>query len=270
MPVSDVNGAELYWERTGSGPRLLFCNGSGLTLANSRPLRDPFADGFDLLAWDYRGFGRSGPVSGPYTMADVAADMAALLELAGWDTCRLAGVSYGGMVALEFAVTSPGRVERLSLNCTSAGGAGGSSYPLQKLLELPENERVAAGLKVVDSRWDERWLAAHPADRALAEGLAAAMAGGPDKPDPAEAHARKAQMQARTGHDVWDRLDRITCPTLVAYGRYDGIAPEKNSQAIASRIRGSELRGYEGGHGFLLQDPAAMPDVVAFLQAPPS
>jgi 3-oxoadipate enol-lactonase len=266
MPVSDVNGAELYWERTGSGPRLLFCNGSGLTLANSQPLRDPFAGGFDLLAWDYRGFGRSEPVSRPYSMADIAADMAALLELVGWDTCRLVGVSFGGMVAQEFAVTSPERVECLSLNCTSAGGAGGSSYPLHKLLELPENERVAAGLKVVDSRWDERWLDAHPPDRALAEG----MAGGADTPDSAEAHARKAQMEARAGHDVWDRLDRITCPTLVAYGRYDGIAPEKNSQAIASRIGGSELRGYEGGHAFLLQDPAAIPEVVTFLQAPTS
>jgi len=266
MPVSEVNGVELYWERSGSGPRLLFCNGSGLTLAGTEPLRAPFADGFDLLAWDYRGFGQSPPVSGSYTMADVAGDAAALLELAGWDTCRLIGVSYGGMVAQEFAVSSPERVECLALNCTSAGGAGGSSYPLQKLLGLPEKERVAKGVKVVDSRWDESWLDAHPTDRALAQALAGSMAGRPDMPA-AEAGARRAQLEARAGHDVWDRLDRITCPTLVAYGRYDGIAPKENSEAISSRIRGSELRGYEGGHGFLLQDPAASSDVVEFLQA---
>jgi 3-oxoadipate enol-lactonase len=131
---------------------LLFCNGSGQTLASSQPLRARSTASFDLRAWDYRGFGQSTPVSGSYSIADVAADMAALLELAGWDRCRMVGISYGGMVAQEFAVTNPERVERLGLNCTSSGGAGGSSYPLQKLLELPENERLVQGLKVVDSR----------------------------------------------------------------------------------------------------------------------
>ena len=82
--------------------------------------------------------------------------------------------------------------------------------------------------------------------------------------------AYTAQLEARAGHDVWDRLDAITCPALVGYGNYDGIAPADNSAAIASRIRGSELRGYEGGHLFLFQDPAAIPDFEAFLQAPSS
>jgi hypothetical protein len=43
MPVGRVNGVELYWEQRGSGPRLLFCNGSGLALQNVRPLLDPLA-----------------------------------------------------------------------------------------------------------------------------------------------------------------------------------------------------------------------------------
>jgi 3-oxoadipate enol-lactonase len=239
MPAGHVNGVELYWERRGSGPRLLFCNGSGTTLQAVRPLLDLVAAKFDLLAWDYRGLGRSGPLTGPYT-------------------------SFGGMVAQEFAVTNPERVERLALACTSAGGGGGSSYPLQKLQQLPPEERAAAQLALADSRWNEGWLTAHPADRALAEGLAA---GGQNQRDPAAA-ARTAQLEARAGHDVWDRLGAITCPTLVAYGNYDGIAPAPNSAAIASRIRGAELRGYEGGHLFLIQDPAALPEVEAFLQAP--
>ena len=267
MPVELVNGVELYWEQRGSGPRLLFCNGSGLTLQDVRPLLDPLTASFDLLAWDYRGFSRSAPVMRPYTMADVAADAAGLLEIAGWESCRVIGVSFGGMVAQEFAVTNPGRVERLALACTSAGGEGGSSYPLQKLLELPREQRVAAELKLADSRWDQRWLEAHPADRAIAERLTAA---GQDQQDPAAVAARAAQLQAREGHDVWDRLGAITCPALVGYGNYDGIAPVRNSTSIASRIRGAELRGYEGGHGFLFQDPAAFPAFIAFLQAPSS
>jgi pimeloyl-ACP methyl ester carboxylesterase len=106
MPVDHVNGVELYWEQRGSGPRLLFCNGSGTTLQAVRPLLDLVAARFDLLAWDYRGLGRSVPVTGPYTMADLAADAAGLLEVAGWDICRVLGVSFGGMVAQEFAVTN--------------------------------------------------------------------------------------------------------------------------------------------------------------------
>src|SRR5215470_8781238 len=258
MPVGHVNGVELYWERSGSGPRLLFCNGSGTTLQVVRPLLDSFARRFDLLAWDYRGLGRSVPLTGPYAMADVAADAAGLVEIAGWDTCRVLGVSFGGMVAQELAVTNPERVERLALACTSAGGDGGSSYPLQKLQQLPPG----AQLKLADSRWDERWLEAHPADRALAEGLTAA---GQNQQDPAAAAALAAQLEARAGHDVWDRLDAITCPTLVGYGNYDGIAPPQNSAAIASRIRGAELNGYDGGHLFLIQDPAALPEFEAFL-----
>jgi len=266
MPAGQVNGVELYWEQRGSGPRLLFCNGSGTTLRAVRPLLDLVAARFDLLAWDYRGLGRSVPLTGPYTMADLAADVAGLLEIAGWDACRVLGVSFGGMVAQEFAVTHPERVERLALACTSAGGGGGSSYPLQKLQQLPPGERAAAQLKLADSRWDERWLEAHPADRALAGGLTAA---GQDQPDPAAAAARMAQLQARAGHDVWDRLGAITCPALVGYGHYDQIAPSQNSTAIASRIGGAELRGYDGGHLFLFQDPAALPEFEAFLQAPP-
>jgi 3-oxoadipate enol-lactonase len=266
VPVDHVNGVELYWEHRGSGPRLLFCNGSGTTLQTVRPLLDLFADKFDLLAWDYRGVGRSVPLTGPYAMADLAADAAGLLEIGGWDTCRVLGVSFGGMVAQEFAVTNPERVERLALACTSAGGGGGSSYPLQQLQGRPPEERAAAELTLADSRWDERWLEAHPGDRALAERLTAAQ----DQEDPAAVRAHQAQLEARAGHDVWDRLDAIACPTLVGYGDYDRIAPAQNSIAIASRVRETELRGYEGGHLFFFQDPAALPEFEAFLQAPSS
>ena len=43
MPVDHVNGVELYWEQSGGGPRLLFCNGSGTTLQGIRPLLDSLA-----------------------------------------------------------------------------------------------------------------------------------------------------------------------------------------------------------------------------------
>jgi 3-oxoadipate enol-lactonase len=55
----------------------------------------------------------------------------------------------------------------------------------------------------------------------------------------------------------------------LATANYDGIAPVQNSAAIVSHVGGAELRGYEGGHLFLFQDPSALPEFEAFLQAPP-
>jgi pimeloyl-ACP methyl ester carboxylesterase len=52
---------------------------------------------------------------------------------------------------------------------------------------------------------------------------------------------------------------------LITAGRFDGIAPLANSQAIAERIPNSTLNVYEGGHPFLSQDRQAMRDIRAFL-----
>jgi len=75
----------------------------------------------------------------------------------------------------------------------------------------------------------------------------------------------RGQMEARSHHDVYDRLAKITCPTFVASGRYDGIAPLANGEAIAAQIPGSELHVYEGGHMFVAQDRAAFPEILEFL-----
>ena len=118
MPAVVANGIELYYERRGSGPRLLFFNGSGATLASSAPLIWSFADRFDVVAHDQRGLGRTAIPPGPYTMADYARDAAALLDHLGWAACRVIGVSFGGMVAQELAVTWPaaGRAPRARLH----------------------------------------------------------------------------------------------------------------------------------------------------------
>jgi pimeloyl-ACP methyl ester carboxylesterase len=73
------------------------------------------------------------------------------------------------------------------------------------------------------------------------------------------------QLAARRHHDVWDRLDRIACPTLVAAGRYDGLAPLSNSEAIAFRVPDATLRVYEGGHVFVVQDRSAMEATIDYL-----
>ena len=159
IPKTTANGIGLYYERSGSGARLLFLNGSGSTLATSALLIAPFAGRFDVVAHDQRGLGRTDIPPGPYSMADYAADALALLDTVGWDTCRVVGVSFGGMVAQELAVTAPERVERLALCCTSPGGVGGASYPLQELAALPVDERAAVGTRLLDTRFDAEWFA---------------------------------------------------------------------------------------------------------------
>ena len=158
-----VDGVELAYERTGTGPRLLFLNGSGSTLAATLLLRKPFHQAFDVVSFDARGIGESTIPDEPFTMADCAADAVAVMDHVGWDTCRVLGISFGGMVAQELAVTAPERVERLALLCTSPGGAGGSSFPLH---ESPPTATV------LDTRFTPEWLAAHPRDATLVEILA--------------------------------------------------------------------------------------------------
>ncbi len=264
MPSVAVNGIELYFERWGQGPRLAFFNGSGASIATSELLIKLFTTDFEVLVHDQRGLGRTEIPAGPYTMADYAADARALLDYVGWDRCNVAGVSFGGMVAQEFAVTWPERVERLALLCTSPGGAGGASYPLHELAALPEEERSALGSHLLDTRFTPEWLAEHPGDRALAEMMSARRATGKTTE---QLRGETEQLAARSHHDVFDRLPRVASPTLVASGRFDGIAPPSNGRAIAERIPGARFEVYEGGHAFFAQDPAALPDVRGFLAA---
>ncbi len=262
MPSAQVNGIELYYERVGEGPPVLFLNGSGSTLAQVAPLLEMLARRVEVVAHDQRGLGRSAVPPGPYTMAEYAADALGLLDVVGWPTCRVVGVSFGGMVAQELAVTAPGRVERLVLLCTSPGGDGGSSYPLHELAGLAPSRHAEIAVGLLDTRFTPDWLATHPGDRALAETMA--QRGEAAVSEDARRGAA-LQLEARRHHDVWDRLGQIACPTFVAAGRFDGIAPPSNSEAIVSRVAGATLHVYEGGHAFFVQDRRALPEVVDFL-----
>jgi 3-oxoadipate enol-lactonase len=132
---------------------------------------------------------------------------------------------------------------------------------------LPEDERSRRALGLADVRFDEAWQAAHPEEVEAVLGYRR-QSEQYVRGDPVAATGARRQLEARSGHDTFDRLPQIGCPTLVCGGRYDGIAPPANSEALASRIPGAELELYEGGHLFLMQDRAAWPRITEFLVAP--
>lgn len=261
MPTAALPGARLHYERTGTpgGPRLLSISGSGTDLRQGGLHQARRLTGrFEVLAYDHRGLGRSEP-DDPWrqpTMADFAADAAALLDHVGWDRARVLGVSFGGMVAQELAVTAPERIERLVLACTSPGGDGGSSAPLHELVDLDPDERLARRVA-----WMDRRSVTDPQRRTAMTELFAALG------DPAPTPGALRQLRARADHDVWDRLELLDLPVLIAAGRHDGIAPPANQEALACRIRGADLHWFEGGHAFFLDDPTAIGVIADWLLA---
>jgi 3-oxoadipate enol-lactonase len=260
-----VRGIRLYYEVAGSGPPVLFISGTGGDLRTKPgPFDSPLAKRCTLAAYDQRGLGQSDKPEGPYTMADYADDAAGLLDVLGWDSAGVIGASFGGMVAQELAIRHPQRVRRLVLACTSPGGALGASYPLHELEGLSDEERHPRLLELADTRCDEAWQAEHQDE------VAAVLAYRRQSEELSRSHpeARAGallQLQARAGHDTCDRLETVSCPTLVCGGRYDGIAPPANSEALAAHIPGAELELFEGGHMFFIQDRSAWPRMTEFL-----
>lgn len=241
--------------RASSTPRL-FLNGSGSSIDDIEPLLPRFAGSASLATLDHRGLGRSEMPTASPSMADFAADAIDLADHLRWPLFDLVGVSFGGMVALELACTHPDRVRRLGVLCSSAGGAGGASYPLHELIDLSPEERRRVLPVLQDSRFDEEWLASH-------EGLVERMVQSPSRTPNTVGY--RMQMEARRHHDVWSRLPNVTSPTLVASGRFDRIAPPENGRHLAERIPLATYAEYDGGHMFFLQDRRAFSDLESFL-----
>lgn len=263
MPRAAANGIDIYYERAGSGPPLLFISGTGGDLRNKPNVFDgPLPRSFEVLAYDQRGLGRTEKPDLAYAMADYADDAAALMESQGWAEALVIGVSFGGMVAQELVLRHPGRVKRLVLACTSPGGAGGASYPFHEIEHLKGEARARYLIPISDTRRTEEWAKAHP------EAYAQFVEMGSRDPfadEPGHAMGAHRQLEARAKHDAWDRLGEIRRPVLIAAGRYDGIALPETQERMAARIPGAKLRFFDGGHLFMIQDRTAVPAMAEFL-----
>lgn len=263
MATIDIDGLELYYERYGEGPPLLNISGSGGDLRHLRADRSPLNKHFDVVHYDQRGLGRTAKPEGPYTMADYAADAAAMIEAMGWDRAHVVGTSFGGMVALNLAVERPERIDRMVLNCTSPGGPL-PSFPLHELDKLDTEAAIEVKLGLLDSRWDPGAPDPIPGLGPYYDVLIERMR---STPSPELARGSRLQLLARADHDVSATLDRISTPTLICAGEFDDQAPIANAQALADGIAGSRLQIFDGGHLFLLQDRSAYPAIIDFLTA---
>jgi len=266
VPFVIVGDLEVYYEQGGAGPRLLFISGTGGDLRR-RPnaFERPIGQHFEILTYDQRGLGQTSKPDRDYTMAEYAEDAVGLLDALGWDRCHVMGVSFGGMVSQEIAIRYPKRVDRVVMACSSSGGAGNPSYPLHHYLSDTLEERAARQTALSDNRRTPAWQAEHPEQFATAvDQTLAGLRVGADEPGRADGYRR--QITARSQHDTYDRLPSIDAPVFICGGRYDGIAPIANQEALLRRIPGARMELFEGGHGFLNEDPLAYERVIAFLK----
>lgn len=263
MPFTKVRDINLYYEIAGEGPRLLYISGTGADLRNKPNIFDSaLAEHFEILAFDQRGLGQTDRPDIAYSMADYAMDAAALLDAMKWDSCHLLGVSFGGMVAQEFAIRYQQHINRLVLCCTSSGGQGGDSYPFHKLVDLSDDEMDSISTAIADTRHDKNWQRENPDDyRAIIERSNSRNAGAGE---PGRETGARRQLEARIGHNTFDRLPQIELPVFIAGGCYDGIAPPANLEALHRQIEHSQLEFFQGGHDFYDHDAMAYQRITDF------
>jgi len=162
MPFISNTDIRIHYQRNGKGCAVLFLGGVGGDLRSKPNVFDSrLADSFDILTFDQRGTGLTDKPDVAYTMAQYAQDAEAVMDAVDWDCAQVVGVSFGGMVAQELVLRSPQRVRSLVLCCSTAGGAGGSSYPIHELSGLSPAERSRKMLAIGDNRYNETWQAEH-------------------------------------------------------------------------------------------------------------
>src|SRR5580693_1450677 len=241
-------------------PPLLLCNGIGVSLE----LFQPFVDALDprrpVIRFDMPGVGGSPAPVVPYHLATLPSLLAGLLDQLGYQQADVLGISWGGGLAQQFALSRPQRVRRLVLVATAPGA-----------LMVPGNPRVR--LRMLTPR------------RHRVPGYAARIAGelygGSARTDPIAArdllHATTRLGPARgyfyqlVSTIAWTslpRLPRLRPPTLVLAGDDDPIIPLVNARIMNRLIPRSKLHIYHGGHLELAADPERLAAAVeAFLNA---
>jgi pimeloyl-ACP methyl ester carboxylesterase len=262
--IAESAGTRIAYEVRGDGDPLVLVHGLAYDRAGWGRLPDLLADHFTVVLLDNRGVGESDAPGGPYTVAQLAADVAAVLEAAAIERTNVLGVSLGGYVAQEFALTYPDRLEKLVLCSTAPGGP--KAYPMpQATVEVfaryPTMEREAGLRMFVENSLGQRGVRDRPE---LVEEIFAYRLG--HAPSVA---AWRAQAEAGATYDSHDRIGAIAAPTLVLHGGEDIVVDPRNAELLDELIPNAHLELVpERGHLLVWEDSDRVAELVTeFLQA---
>ena len=251
MSVSELYAANgdcrLAYEVRGRGEPLLLVHGLGYARWGWEPVVDALAEAFAVVLFDNRGVGDSDAPPGPYSVTELAADAAAVLDAAGVERAHVLGTSLGGMIAQHLALAYPQRVDRLVLACTTPGGPDAWPMPdvtVSLLARMPLMAQDVALRRAVEN------ALAHPREELVERILEHRLA----KPQPPAAWM--AQAAAGASFDLFDRVGEIRAPTLVLQGTEDVVVDPRNAGLLAERIPDARVELFPGtGHLFFWEQP---------------
>ena len=250
MNTVTVGDIDISYEVMGEGPPLVLIMGLTATMDWWDPqFLDALSRKRQLLIFDNRGAGRTGaPADQKFTISQMADDTIGLMDALGMDRADVMGVSMGGMIAQELALSYPERVNKLVLCVTFCGGENTVYTSKEVLGRLVDRSGTTEEMvaRFATLLFPDEWLEQNSGY--LGDFAARYMVA------PTTDHNAAMQFMATTTFDTYDRLPSVDKPTLVACGAEDILIPPENSRIIASRIPGARLVEFEGaGHGFINQ-----------------
>ncbi len=264
MPTATRGGVRIAYETRGDGDPVLFVHGLAYDRRGWGPLPDLLAVDFRVLLVDNRGVGESDAPPGPYTVEQMAADAVAVLDDAGLERAHVLGVSLGGFISQEIALSYPERVGKLVLVSTSPGGPNQHPMPAEGLdafRRFPSMEREAGLRLMVENSLGARAVRERP--ELVEEIYAYRLERAPS------VESWQAQFHAARTVDSFDRLPEIAAPTLVLHGGADTVIDPRNGELLAERIPGARLHAVpDRGHLLVWEEAETLaPAVRDFLLA---
>jgi proline iminopeptidase len=257
-----VNGQKLYYVTLGQGIPVIFLHGGlGFDHQYFRPFLDPLADSAQVVFYDHLGHGKSDrPVDfADLTFARLSSDCDALATALGFEKFVLVGHSYGGFIALDFALRYPRRLAGLVLACTAPDLTSGMRDPLGGTAEEQAAlHRLFAGAEenATDAALRANWSAAVPLYYNNANPPASVVADVDSRTIYSAAGSLRGSEILR-GFDVVSKLPTIETPTLVQYGVGD-IWRFGDNERLAKHIPGAKLTYFAtSGHWPFQEEPAA-------------